>query len=580
MLNIKANRLSAGVLTVMLLVAILVWNPSDSHGASNYQVFAFNDLGMHCYDAEYSVFSILPPFNVLHSQVLLKGRNPQLLDDSQVSVYYRAQKDPSGSINKTSGSVKGTPKTGFWDYVQALFGLNLQVDQGIPVPPPGGPSALMPGPKNKKQPFVGGYDPEMRWFTAAGIPITQWDEKLRANSYPLMKVQSYMNGKSLGYLPTVLPISDEMNCSDCHATGQNAADTTVQQKYNITGWSLSQDPVIQYKENVLILHDARNLTSLFASKPVLCASCHYSPALDLAGSGPPAGTIPWMSHAIHGSHGELLDNTGNPVFPRNRTTDSNPCYQCHPGIRTQCYRGAMAKEGVVCIDCHGNMLAVGGVGQATKRYPWVDLPLCQSCHTGDALNNYDGQLVRRTAYADSPDMATFIVPSNKRFAETPANPGYAGKYGFKLYRNSTGHGGMACESCHGSPHAEWPTQEPNDNLAAERIQGHEGTIIECVACHSNTLPKTLGGPHGMHNVNDKEWVDSHEDFFEDTPQACQVCHGVFGQGTVYSKAAADRKFKTEENGSIHIPKGAQIGCGLCHENKLEGLDVAGLPGRD
>ena len=45
MLNIVANRLSAGVLTVMLLVTILVWNPPDSYGASNYQVFAFNDLG-------------------------------------------------------------------------------------------------------------------------------------------------------------------------------------------------------------------------------------------------------------------------------------------------------------------------------------------------------------------------------------------------------------------------------------------------------------------------------------------------------------------------------------------------------
>jgi len=117
----ETGRRVVRVLFVAVLLTILVWNPPDSYGASNYQVFAFNDLGMHCYDAEYSVFTILPPFNVLHSQVLLKGRNPQLLDDSQVSVYYRAQKDPSGSINKTSGSVKGTPKTGFWDYVQALF---------------------------------------------------------------------------------------------------------------------------------------------------------------------------------------------------------------------------------------------------------------------------------------------------------------------------------------------------------------------------------------------------------------------------------------------------------------------------
>jgi hypothetical protein len=174
----------------------------------------------------------------------------------------------------------------------------------------------------------------------------------------------------------------------------------------------------------------------------------------------------------------------------------------------------MAKEGVVCIDCHGNMLAVGGVGQATLRYPWVDLPMCQSCHTGDTLNNYDGQLIRRTAYADSPDIATFIVPSNKRFAETPVNPGYPGKYGFKLYKNGLGHGDMACESCHGSPHAEWPTWEANDNLAAQKIQGHEGTIIESSACHGNKLPLTLGGPHGMHNVNSQEWVNGHEEFFK------------------------------------------------------------------
>jgi hypothetical protein len=329
----ETDRQVARVLFVVVLLAILVWNSPNSYGASNYQVFAFNDLGMHCYDSDYSVFTILPPFNVLHAQVLLKGRNPQLLDDSQADVYYQAQKDPSGSINKTSGTIKGTPKTNFWDYVQDLFGLTLQVDQGIPVPPPGGPSATMPGPKNKKQPFVHGYNPEMRWFTAAGIPITQWDDKLKANSYPLMKVQASANRKNAGFLPTVLPISDEMNCSDCHATGQNAADNAVQQKYSIRAWSVSQNPVIQYKENILILHDARNLTTLFASQPVLCATCHYSPALDLAGSGPPAGTTPWMSHAIHGSHGELLDGLGNPLFPRNRSTESNPCYQCHPGIR-------------------------------------------------------------------------------------------------------------------------------------------------------------------------------------------------------------------------------------------------------
>ena len=536
-----------------------------------YQIFAFNDLGMHCYDTDYSVFTILPPFNVLHAQVLRRGPLPQLQNDSQVDVYYKAKRDPSGSINRTSGSINGVPKTNFWDYVQGLFGLTLQVNQGIPVPPPGGPSAVMPGPGNVRQPFVHGYNFDMNWFTAAGIPITQLDDRMRSNPYPLMNVQATRNNRGVGGLPTVVPVSYEMNCSDCHATGQNAADSTVQTKYGIAGWSTAQDPVIQYKENILILHDAANVTTLMSSQPVLCASCHYSPALDLAGSGPP-NALPWMSHAVHGFHGQLLDGLGNPVFPRTRATGSNPCYLCHPGIKTQCFRGVMAQAGLVCVDCHGNMLAVGGVGQVTKRYPWVDMPLCQSCHTGDVLSNFDGQLIRRTAYIDSADVATPIVATNNRFAEEPAPVGYPGMYGFKLYRNSLGHknGNMACESCHGSPHAEWPTREVNDNLAAKKIQGHAGPIIECVACHGGGLAPTLGGPHGLHNVNSRRWIEGHQDFFDIYRTECQACHGVFGHGTALSRAAANRVFEGEEIDLVRIPKGAQVHCAMCHENKLAG----------
>jgi hypothetical protein len=40
--------------------------PLATNAAST--VLAFNDLGMHCMDREFSVFSILPPFNVVHSQ--------------------------------------------------------------------------------------------------------------------------------------------------------------------------------------------------------------------------------------------------------------------------------------------------------------------------------------------------------------------------------------------------------------------------------------------------------------------------------------------------------------------------------
>ena len=39
--------------------------PSNIVPPGNYRVFAANDLGMHCMDREFSMFSILPPFNVL-----------------------------------------------------------------------------------------------------------------------------------------------------------------------------------------------------------------------------------------------------------------------------------------------------------------------------------------------------------------------------------------------------------------------------------------------------------------------------------------------------------------------------------
>ena len=51
-------------------------------------MLAFNDLGMHCMDREFSVFSILPPFNVVHSQVVLRDADgkPYLADDIDVDV--------------------------------------------------------------------------------------------------------------------------------------------------------------------------------------------------------------------------------------------------------------------------------------------------------------------------------------------------------------------------------------------------------------------------------------------------------------------------------------------------------------
>lgn len=100
--------------------------PQEGSLYNSYQVFAFNDLGMHCYDNDFSVFSLLPLFNVVHAQVINKGTKPQLMTDSTFNVTYAATYDLNGSINTTSSG-----KTNFWTYLTKLFGLTQLTDTGI-----------------------------------------------------------------------------------------------------------------------------------------------------------------------------------------------------------------------------------------------------------------------------------------------------------------------------------------------------------------------------------------------------------------------------------------------------------------
>lgn len=297
----------------------------------------------------------------------------------------------------------------------------------------------------------------------------------------------------------------------------------------------------------------------------------------------------------------------------------NNCYQCHPGKDTHCLRGAMFNGGVLCSDCHGSMKQIGAdfsAGVSSKpgelgafklglgdfydpasnqpRVPWANEPGCGSCHTGDANDNLAGQpgtmvnikdshgvsdgIRLRQAFLTGDAKATPIVPANKQFAEPQvpaefngfANPGAGNP---KLYRVSSGHGGVMCEGCHGATHAEWPVANPaaNDNLLAVQLQGHAGPIIECGACHTTgaMAANTLGGPHNMHLVNDPRfWKEAHKDAAKrENAKAgggvCGDCHGADHRGTVLSRAAADRSFMVE-SAARRVSAGQPVACNLCH----------------
>jgi len=301
---------------------------------------------------------------------------------------------------------------------------------------------------------------------------------------------------------------------------------------------------------------------------------------------------------------DAFGNFRDPVAANNILQQT--CYQCHPGKRTDCLRGAMATGGMLCQDCHGDMTQVGddftrNVSPAnpgafelasdfftnpdTPRVPWANEPSCGSCHTGDVRDNMHGDpgtvgqpqdgIRLMQAYLTTDAKATPIVPNNKRFAENtvPAtfngmpNPGAGNPM---LYRVSKGHKGVFCEGCHGSTHGIWPNGDPsaNDNVAATQLQGHTGTITECSTCHTGDLGNTLDGPHGMHAVGRTSFADGgHEDIAENNPNACRACHGNNGEGSVLSRTATDRDFRGFKRGGL-VARGTPVTCTMCHSNEL------------
>ena len=60
--------------------------------AASNQILGWNNLGMHCMDSDYSVFSILPPYNTIESQLIVGGK--LVTNASGYTVTYQAVADP------------------------------------------------------------------------------------------------------------------------------------------------------------------------------------------------------------------------------------------------------------------------------------------------------------------------------------------------------------------------------------------------------------------------------------------------------------------------------------------------------
>ncbi len=556
-------RINHRLFLIPTLLAALAFLNLDAFAQTNWALIGWNNLGMHCMDSDYSVFSILPPYNTIHAQ-LINNQGKLVTNASGIGVTYHAIADADGSFNATSSG-----KGNFWQHVEALFGVALPPETGLPVPGPN--SFKMPGTNNTPQNMD--FDAGMKWFAAYGVPITPYDDNGKPNQYPMMRlIATNSAGQVLAMTDIVLPVSDEMNCTLCHASGSGAEAEPAE------GWVWQKDPGRDYRLNILRFHDEKqtgneiyaqalathgfNPAGLEATvtidhQPILCASCHLSEALP--GSGLP--DIPPLTTAMHGHHASVVDPRNGQSLDASENRVS--CYSCHPGSETRCLRGAMGKAiasngsmQMQCQSCHGNMSDVGD----PNRTGWLEEPNCQACHVGNAINSYG--VIR---FNDAMTNGALRVPADTTFATSPNTPAS----GISLYRFSSGHGGLQCAACHGSTHAEFPSALPADNIGNIERQGHSGVLSECTACHQ-TMPSTRnGGPHGMHRTG-QSWISDHNNAAQALGlNACRACHGSTGQGSVLGLAFSE-KTVTSERGSVHYWRGRKVTCYGCHNGMNTG----------
>ena len=396
------RHFACGLVTGALLLCI-AGCPQTQPTGDKFVMVAWNNLGMHCYDGDYSVFGILPPYNTLVAQVIQVGDPPKIVTDG-FAIHYEF---PG---NTYSAGKPGKPdKTNFWQYAQQLFHLAspLAADTGL--------TGLG---------LTGDMKAVGDHFEAEGIPLTELRDRdvdtAQAHPYQLAKLTLTGPGSqskkdaTLANLAVVAPVSTEFSCANCHA---DDADATINSGITPTG---------NVKANILAVHDLRSGTTLTGQQPVLCADCHASNALGLAGTP----GVKSLSYAMHSHHKDLPDIT----------PDTDGCYNCHPGPKTQCLRDTMAQNyGVNCTNCHGTIADVADV----NREPWLQEPVCgaTACH-GPAF--------------------------------MPDKP---------LYRESRGHGGIYCAGCHDSPHAITPSREFSDGIKFIQLQGHTGSLSDCTVCH-------------------------------------------------------------------------------------------------
>jgi hypothetical protein len=256
---------ATGLQTPAVYLPIIKNNPPTIPPVTtqDYMLFSWNDLGMHCYNFNFQDLAVLPPYNNLWAQVVKCG-DPRQIVTTGIRVQY------AFPDNKTSSN-----KSNFWTYAAQLFGVNLPDNVGL-----------------KGKGLAGVMDAGMGAFKAEGIPLTEFSDSAPSvpAPYQLANVVAYeiATDRQVASLTVVTPVSTEMHCDNCHASGKQPGGSQPRTELNI-----------------LAYHDNEEGTHPLNSRPVLCANCHSSNALGKPG----VSGVPSLSKAMHARHTGVAPDT-------------------------------------------------------------------------------------------------------------------------------------------------------------------------------------------------------------------------------------------------------------------------------
>jgi hypothetical protein len=294
------------------------------YSQQTYILLGWNDLGMHCANQDFSKMAVLPPYNDLYAQLIIKS--PGLLPQIVVNGYKIEYSIP--------GNTYSVGKTNFWTYAQQLFNL---------------PQPLPPNIGLTGKGLTGLLDTLGNCFRVLGIPNTPYTDNNLVTEAPFQTfhlIAKTTGGTTLTYTDNVIPVSNEIGCvqSGCHTSEQaikNAHETVP--GFNLNG-------------------------------PELCARCHASNALGTLGD-PEAKSFSFRMHDKHDFIQPAYDiNTCYKCHP-------GPNTQCFRDVMR-----VFINNPLICQDCHGSMAVIASTINAGRR-PWFDEPKCGTCHgTGHAEN--------------------------------------------------------------------------------------------------------------------------------------------------------------------------------------------------